>query len=76
MELKFILESLLFSAQKPLSVAELREVLAAAGKGPNPSPKENQNTHDRLAARLAVAEKRMAENGQHLRAAVSHPRSN
>jgi segregation and condensation protein B len=30
MELKFILESLLFSAQKPLSVAELRDVLAAA----------------------------------------------
>jgi segregation and condensation protein B len=33
MELKFILESLLFSAQKPLSVKELREVLAnAAGQ--------------------------------------------
>jgi segregation and condensation protein B len=30
MELKFILESLLFSAQKPLSVKELREVLANA----------------------------------------------
>jgi segregation and condensation protein B len=30
MDLKFILESLLFSAQKPLSVKELREVLAAA----------------------------------------------
>ena len=30
MELKFILESLLFSAQKPLSVKELREVLATA----------------------------------------------
>ena len=30
MELKFILESLLFSAQKPLSTGELREVLAAA----------------------------------------------
>src|SRR6187399_901438 len=30
MELKFILESLLFSAQKPLSVPELRDVLAAA----------------------------------------------
>lgn len=30
MELKFILESLLFSAQKPLSVAELRDVLAGA----------------------------------------------
>jgi segregation and condensation protein B len=30
MELKFILESLLFSAQKPLSIPELRDVLAAA----------------------------------------------
>ncbi len=32
MELKLILESLLFSAQKPLSVKELREVLAAAAE--------------------------------------------
>lgn len=31
MELKFVLESLLFSAQKPLTVRELRDVLAAAG---------------------------------------------
>ena len=30
MELKFILESLLFSAQKPLSPAELREIFANA----------------------------------------------
>jgi segregation and condensation protein B len=30
MELKFILESLLFSAQKPMTVRELREVLAGA----------------------------------------------
>jgi len=30
MELKFILESLLFSAQKPLSAKEIRDVLAAA----------------------------------------------
>ena len=30
MELKFILEALLFSAQKPLSTKEIREVLAAA----------------------------------------------
>lgn len=33
MELKFILESLLFSAQKPLSVKELRDVLAGAAAG-------------------------------------------
>lgn len=32
MELKFILESLLFSAQKPLSIKELREVLANAAE--------------------------------------------
>ena len=30
MELKFILESLLFSAQKPMSVKELRDLLTAA----------------------------------------------
>ena len=30
MELKFILESLLFSAQKPMSVKELRDILASA----------------------------------------------
>ena len=30
MELKFILESLLFSAQKPMSVKELRDIFAAA----------------------------------------------
>jgi len=32
MELKFILESLLFSAQKPLSVKELRDVLSSAAE--------------------------------------------
>lgn len=32
MELKFILESLLFSAQKPLSPAELREIFASAAE--------------------------------------------
>jgi segregation and condensation protein B len=32
MELKFILESILFSAQKPMSVKELREVLANAAE--------------------------------------------
>src|SRR6478672_8397231 len=32
MELKFILESLLFSAQKPLSVKELRDVLSGAAE--------------------------------------------
>jgi len=32
MELKFILESLLFSAQKPLAIKELREVLARAAE--------------------------------------------
>ena len=33
MELKFILESLLFSAQKPMSIRELREVLVNAATG-------------------------------------------
>jgi segregation and condensation protein B len=35
MELKFILESLLFSAQKPMSVKELRDVLANAATAEN-----------------------------------------
>jgi len=38
MELKFILESLLFSAQKPLSVKELREVLANAAAADDADP--------------------------------------
>ena len=36
MELKFILESLLFSAQRPMSAKELREVLVNAAGGENP----------------------------------------
>ena len=35
MELKFILESLLFSAQKPMSVKELRDIFAAAASEEN-----------------------------------------
>src|SRR6185437_11812085 len=35
MELKFILESLLFSAQKPMSVKELRDLFAAAASEEN-----------------------------------------
>ena len=33
MELKFILESLLFNSQKPLNVSEFRDLLAAAATG-------------------------------------------
>ena len=32
MDLKFILESILFSAQKPMSVKEIRDVLANAAE--------------------------------------------
>jgi chromosome segregation and condensation protein ScpB len=35
MELKFIIESLLFSAQKPLSVKELRDDFAGAATAEN-----------------------------------------
>ncbi|MBU6410238.1 MAG: SMC-Scp complex subunit ScpB [Verrucomicrobia bacterium] len=38
MELKFILESLLFSAQKPLSAKELRDVLANAASAEDADP--------------------------------------
>jgi segregation and condensation protein B len=48
MELKFILESLLFSAQKPLSVKELRDVLAAAAdqEGADATAKSLAKTRD------------------------------
>ena len=36
MEIKFILESLLFSAQRPMSVKELREVFVNAATEENP----------------------------------------
>ena len=32
MELKFVIESLLFTAQKPMSVREIREVLSVAAE--------------------------------------------
>ena len=38
MKLKFILESLLFSAQKPLSPAELREILTRAAEAEDADP--------------------------------------
>jgi segregation and condensation protein B len=48
MELKFILESLLFSAQKPLSSKELRDILAAAGSAEEcpPEARELKKTAD------------------------------
>lgn len=48
MELKFILESLLFSAQKPMSVKELREVLsnAAAAEGADETTKALKKTKE------------------------------
>ena len=48
MELKFILESLLFSAQKPLSVKELRDVLtnAATAEDADESAKPFKKTKD------------------------------
>jgi len=45
MELKFILESLLFSAQKPMSVKELRDVFATAVEAENlDSPVQSEET--------------------------------
>lgn len=38
MDLKFILESILFSAQKPLSIKELRDVLTGAAEQENADP--------------------------------------
>src|SRR4051794_41121219 len=57
MELKSILESILFSAQEPLSVKDLREVLKTAAEGSpeagafkKVSPKEVTSTLEALAA--------------------------
>ncbi len=45
MELKFILESILFSAQRPLSPKELREILAAAAElGEDPTARAFKKT--------------------------------
>jgi len=65
MELKFIVESLLFSAQKPMSLKELRDVLAAAAEADDADAiiktlakiKENELTAvlEQLAAEHATA---------------------
>ena len=47
MELKFILESLLFSAQKPLSVKELRDVFVSAATEESPTPPPNRSRKSR-----------------------------
>ena len=54
MELKFILESLLFSAQKPLSPAELREVFANAAEqeDADATVKSLKKVRDRKSTRL------------------------
>lgn len=60
MELKFILESLLFSAQKPLSPSELREVLANAAEpedaDPAAKPFKKVKEADLMAALEALAQ--------------------
>jgi len=68
MELKFILESLLFSAQKPLSVKELREVLANAdGEGADATVKSLAKAKD---AELTAALEQLS--GEHAAAARSY----
>jgi len=61
MELKFILESLLFSAQKPLSVKEFRDVLAAATEqeGAEATAKSLAKTRD---AELTLALEELARD--------------
>lgn len=64
MELKFILESLLFSSQKPLNVAELREVLDRAAEDPEADEAARalrKVPPDQVAAALGELE---AEHGQ------------
>ena len=64
MELKFILESLLFSAQKPLSVKELREVLAAAAEAEDAdaTAKSLEKTKDERIDRRARTTRRRPRN--------------
>src|ERR1700723_1536394 len=62
MELKFILESLLFSAQKPMSVKELRDVLtnAASAEDADETAKPFKKTKDDDLT--AALEERACEN--------------
>jgi len=66
MELKFILESILFSAQKPLSVSELRDVLAAAAgeDGVDPAVKALKKTKE---AELVAALEALAADHEQAR---------
>ncbi|MEW6157182.1 MAG: SMC-Scp complex subunit ScpB [Verrucomicrobiota bacterium] len=63
MELKFILESLLFASQKPLSARELKEILAqAVEQTEDPAPKAFRKTkEDDITAALEQLEKEHAE---------------
>ena len=63
MELKFILEGLLFSTQKPLSASQLRDVLLrAAGQAEDPEPRSfKQVTVEEVGAALAQLEREHGE---------------
>jgi segregation and condensation protein B len=56
MELKFILESVLFSAQKPLRARELRDVLAAAAEAGDAPPETKDFASARESAIVAALE--------------------
>lgn len=69
MELKFILESLLFSAQKPLSIKELRDVLANAA-GAEEAGADARALAKARESELVAALEELA--GEHERAARSY----
>ncbi|MFO1476099.1 MAG: SMC-Scp complex subunit ScpB [Verrucomicrobiota bacterium] len=62
MELKFILESLLFSAQKPLSVKELRDVLSDAAAEEEAGPEAKALKKTREADLVAALEQLAADH--------------
>src|SRR5688572_12330565 len=66
MELKFVVESILFTSQKPLSVRELKEIVSsAAEKGEDEATKEFKKVkEDELENALTELEKEHAKSGR------------
>lgn len=82
MDLKFILEALLFAAEKPLSPRECRELLAAAAQSEDPQPKAFKKTkEEEIISALEELEREHAAANRSFRLAcvagawqfVSHP---
>jgi segregation and condensation protein B len=64
MELKFILESILFAAQKPMTPRELRDVLAAAVEHSDEAKPFKKTKEDEILSRLEELEKEHVQAGR------------